>query len=168
MFSIEFVLHTVYIEVGCLAGGFIECVLNRICSACNHLPCRWLYRNVLPIECALHIIHIEIGCFAGRRGRGQVCPAAHGGLWNQGRFSQGPRGVVECVLYSLCSLSLALLHKGLDVHRGLVTHTQMHSHARTLDSLSLSFSLSLSLSRARARSPPPCLAFSLHLSPSSL
>jgi hypothetical protein len=106
---------------------------------------------VLPIECALHIIYIEIGCFAGRRGRGQVCPAAHGGLWNQGRFSQGPRGVVECVLYSLCSLSLALLHKGLDVHRGVVTHTQMHTHARTLDSLSLSFSLSLSLSLGRER-----------------
>ena len=118
---------------------------------------------MLPIECVLHIMYIEIGCFAGRRGRGQVCPAAHGGLRNQGRFSQGPRGVVECVLYSLLSLSLALLHKGLDVHRGVVTHTQMHTHARTLDSLSLSLSLSLPLSlwRERALSPPDSLSLSI-------
>jgi len=58
----------------------------------------------------------------------------------------------------VCVLSLALLRKVLDVHRGVVTHTQMHTHA-----LSLALAFTLSLSLARARSPPlsRCLAPSL-------
>jgi hypothetical protein len=69
----------------------------------------------------------------------------------------------------VCVLSLALLRKVLDVHRGVVTHTQMHTHARTLDSLSRSRFHSLSLSGASALPPPVSLSLSISppLSPNS-